>query len=55
MSLVFAFTLGIAVGVSLEALALALLAGWRDRPADSRLHPWTDDRTRRADRWKLKT
>jgi hypothetical protein len=30
MSLLGAFALGIAVGVSLEATVLALLAGWRD-------------------------
>ena len=48
MSFVLAFALGIAVGVSLEALALALLAGWRDGPADARLQPWTEDPVRRA-------
>jgi hypothetical protein len=32
MSLIGAFALGIAVGISLEALVVSILAGWRDTP-----------------------
>jgi hypothetical protein len=53
MSLLGAFALGIAVGVSLEALVLSLLAGWRDTPANPRLGPPPHEGQRGGERWKL--
>jgi hypothetical protein len=53
MSLLGAFALGIAVGVSLEALVLSLLAGWRDTPANPRLGHRPHEGQRGGERWKL--
>ena len=55
MSLLGAFAIGIAVGVSIEALAVSLLAGWRDTPASPRLASRTDEEARGGERWRLQT
>ena len=52
MSLLGAFALGIAVGVSLEALVVSILAGWRDTPAKP-LAGRIDKGTRGGERWNL--
>jgi hypothetical protein len=53
MSLIGAFALGIAVGVSLEALVVSILAGWRETPANPRLARRIDKGTRGGERWNL--
>ena len=53
MSLLGAFALGIAVGVSLEALVLSLFAGWGDTPANPRIGHRPDEGQEGGERWKL--